>query len=516
MTIKDTKHRVIHEGLVSVLGGENVSDDPSVMLAYARDWMPESTINPNPPAFVALPQSASEVQAIVKLANRLGFPFIPVGGNLWSLNTVAREPYTVILDPKRMNRILAIDEKNMFAVIEPYVSHAQLHAEANRRGLYLGAPEAGSQMSSLANHVFQAAWGVSHRLGMGYRNILSMEWVLPTGEVLTTGSLAHAEAGTFWGEGPGPDLRGLVRGSYGVMGGFGVVTKMAVKLHPYPGPKVFPCEGILPDQKSRMPKEHFEWSFFTYPSVKKAVDAMYKICKAEIGGNCSKWPTSYLNWYWAKSGEEYWETWKSRYWQDNCSNMVAVCLWGFSSSKQVEYEKRVLEDIIQETKGEKVPQEVYDRIVSRIANCWIRTTYGPRVISRSGTFMVFSILLDSMDSNIGALKRSEEFIDKYSPPILDCDHTDWIASYEMGHMGYEEDMYPVEKTKEDLAVVLEATMKEIQFDLKRRHEYNIAPALGADYHKAAASVFGYDKLLKGIKGALDPRKVSCPPQPIPE
>jgi hypothetical protein len=86
----------------------------------------------------------------------------------------------------------------------------------------------------------------------------------------------------------------------------------------------------------------------------------------------------------------------------------------------------------------------------------------------------------------------------------------------MGHLGYEEDMYPVEKTKEDLGIVLKATMKEIQFDLKRRHEYNIAPALGADYHKEAASVFGYDKLLKGIKGALDPRKVSCPPQPIPE
>ena len=342
----DKKHKLIFDALVSILGPENVSDDPSVMIAYARDWMPESTINPNPPAFVALPDSAKEVQAIVKLANRLGFPFIPVGGNLWSLNTVAREPYTVILDPKRMNRIVEIDEKNMYAVIEPYVSHAQLHSEANKRGLYIGSPEAGAQMSSLANHVFQAAWGVSHRLGMGYRNILSMEWVLPTGEVLTTGSLSHPDAGTFWGEGPGPDLRGLIRGSYGVMGGFGVVTRMAVKLHPYPGPKVFPCEGILPNQKSLMPEEHFEWSFFTYPSVKKAVNAMYEICQAELGGNCSKWPTSYLNWYWAKSGEEYWETWKSRYWQDNCSNMVAVCLWGFTSSKQVEYEKGVLEDII--------------------------------------------------------------------------------------------------------------------------------------------------------------------------
>ena len=196
--------------------------------------------------------------------------------------------------------------------------------------------------------------------------------------------------------------------------------------------------------------------------------------------------------------------------------MVAVCLWGFTSSKQVEYEKRVLEDIIQETKGQKLPREVHERIVSRIANCWIRTTYGPRVISRSGTFMVFSILVDSMDSDIGALKRSKEFIEKYSPPILDCDYTDWIASYEMGHMGYEEDMYPVEKTPEDLSVVLEGTIKELQYDVKRRHEYNVGPALGADYHKDAAPVFGYDRLLKGIKKSLDPKSVSCPPQPIPD
>lgn len=511
----DKKHKGIYDALVSILGVENVSDDPSIMHAYSRDWMPASTINPNPPALVALPSTAEEVQAIIKLANRLKFPFIPVGSNLWSVNTVAVEPYTVILDPKRMNRIIEIDEKNMYALIEPYVSHAQLHAEANKRGLYLGAPEVGSQASSLANHLFQAAWGVSHRIGMGYRNILSIEWILPSGEILTTGSLSQPEAGKFWGEGPGPDLRGLVRGSYGVMGGFGVVTKLAVKLHPYPGPKVFPCEGILPNQKSVMPKERFEWYLFTYPTVKKAVDAMYKICQAEIAGNCSKWPTSYLNWYWAKSGEEYWETWKSKYWQKNCKHMVAVCLWGFTSSKQVEYEKRVIEDIVKETRGKKVPQEVYDRIVQNIANCWIRTTYGPRVISRSGTFMVFSILVDTMDSNLGALKRSAEFIDKYSPPILDCDHTDWVASYEMGHLGYEEDMYPVEKTKEGLAIVLNGTMKEIEFDLKRRYEYNIAPALGAVYHRQAASIFGYEELLKGIKKSLDPRNVSCPPQPIP-
>ena len=165
--MKDGKHKKIYDGLVGILGAENVSDDPSIMLAYSRDWMPGSTINPNPPAFVALPCSTREVQAIVKLSNRFKFPFIPVGSNLWSVNTVPVELHTVILDPKRMDRILEINEKDMYAVIEPYVTHAQLLAEANKGGLYIGAPEAGSQASSLANHVFQAAWGVSHRLGMG-------------------------------------------------------------------------------------------------------------------------------------------------------------------------------------------------------------------------------------------------------------------------------------------------------------------------------------------------------------
>ena len=73
----------------------------------------------------------------------------------------------------------------------------------------------------------------------------------------------------------------------------------------------------------------------------------------------------------------------------------------------------------------------------------------------------------------------------------------------------------MEKTREGLATVLDGTMKEIKRDLKRQHEYNVAPALGAVYHRDAASTFGYEKLLKGIKQSLDSHNVSCPPQPIP-
>ena len=71
----DNKHAMIYEALVNVLGAENVSDDISVMQAYCRDWMPESTINPTPPDFVALPETVKEVQAVIKLATNFLYIF---------------------------------------------------------------------------------------------------------------------------------------------------------------------------------------------------------------------------------------------------------------------------------------------------------------------------------------------------------------------------------------------------------------------------------------------------------
>ena len=128
-----------------------------------------------------------------------------------------------------MGTIHEIDEKNMYAVIEPLVSLAQLHAEANKRGLYIGSPEASAQSSAVAGHLFQGMWGVGYRLGVAYRNILGIEWVLPNGEILRTGSFSQDSDNGFWGEGPGPDLRGMLRGYAGAMGGVGRATSCHVR-----------------------------------------------------------------------------------------------------------------------------------------------------------------------------------------------------------------------------------------------------------------------------------------------
>jgi glycolate oxidase len=468
------------------------------------------------PEFVVLPNGTEETQKVVKICNRYRVPFIPLGSSQWSIATAPNRPGTLLIDSKRMSGILEIDERNMYAVVEPYVSMAQLHSEANKRGLYLGSPEASAQSSALAGHCFQALWGVAHRLGHGQRNISAMEWVLPHGEILRTGSWAGGTAKPFFPEGPGTDLRGMLRGYAGTMGGVGMVTKMAVKLHPYPGPKEFPCEGMVPVQTSTLPPERFEWHIIKYPTLQKAADAMYEISKAEIGGVLQKWPTVYYDWWWAASNQEYWETWEKGIWQRYCKHAVAVCLWGFTSEKQLAYERRVLEDIIKDTKGKPIPQEIYDMWVPRTANNWIRDTSGPRMTRASGTFLALRLAMDTFDSSVKTCDAGTEWVDKFSPPILDCDGPDWISSYDFGHFGGAETDFPVEKSVEDLGDLMQRLMGMIKQDLARNIEGGIGPFLGAAYHGMAGSIlYNYGALLKGIKKAIDPNVVSNPPQIYP-
>ena len=95
-----------------------------------------------------------------------------------------------MLDLRRMNRILEIDEKNMFAVIEPYVIAAQLQAEAMKVGLNCNMIGAGASCSPLAQSTSIGGHGpASLYMGHASEVLLALEWVMPDGEILRTGSL---------------------------------------------------------------------------------------------------------------------------------------------------------------------------------------------------------------------------------------------------------------------------------------------------------------------------------------
>ena len=87
-----------------------------------------------------------------------------------------------------MDRILEIDKKNMFAVIEPYVIGVNLQAEAMKVGLNTHIIGAGGSCSPLASATSYAGPGPDTLfMGYGGENMLGLEWVMPDGEIIRTG-----------------------------------------------------------------------------------------------------------------------------------------------------------------------------------------------------------------------------------------------------------------------------------------------------------------------------------------
>ena len=269
--------------LRDALGEENVSREPALLDGYS--WQP--TINDDPakwvtrPVAVALPGSREDVQAIAEICNenKLKFKAFATG---WAVYSAPTSENVVILDLRRMNKIIEIDEKNMYAIVEPYVSGAQLQAEAMKLGLNTHIIGAGPVCSPLASAT--SGWGVGWDcLYMSYssRNVLGVEWVLPNGEVLNLGT-PGSDLGWFSGDGPGPSLRGIMRGSSGALGGHGVFTRCAIKLFNWPGPKELKTEGLLIDAQTEIP-ENMEFHICFFPDRKSLADATYEIGDAEIG-----------------------------------------------------------------------------------------------------------------------------------------------------------------------------------------------------------------------------------------
>ena len=510
MPIGDQKHKVIYGELVNVLGPDNVTDDPVLTTAHVKDGGPGAAERVVAKAeFMVMPESTEDVQQIVRLANRYNFSFAASAG-AWLLSFIhspVGRPYHCIIDMKRMNHI-KIDEKNMYAIIESYVTNAQLHAEAMKRGLHMGIPECGGTFSNLANHIYGGNQGTGYRTGFGTRNILGWESVLPTGEILRTGSLTAPGAGWFWGEGPGPDAKGLLKGGAGALCALGVTTKIAVKLYPWPGPKVLPTEGVAPHKKCELPRERFRWHLNTHPTREQLFETMYQIGLAEIGGMLHSYPPFYLNWWWAKSREEYWRFWLDEYWQKNCPHMAAVCLWGFASEKQVDYEEKVLMDIIQETGGKPVPDHAYQRFVPYAVNDWIRDTHVARWWRMAGCIMVASISMDSLRHQHKALDAAYELVDKYTPPILDCDHSSWVLSIDFGHQALSEVDFNIEKTQENM--ILAGNMFREMCMREAMEGWFSQPMGQAPQNLVGPFFYNFHRILAKIKKALDPNYVSNP------
>jgi len=180
------------------------------------------------------PVSTEQVQAIVRIANRYRIPLytISTGKNLGYGGSAPAYSGSVVLDLKRMNRIIEVNEANAYALVEPGVSYFDLYRYIQERKLkvWIDCPDPG--WGSVIGNAVDRGGGYT---AANYRNHFDshcgMEVVLPSGELLRTGmgAIPNSETWQQYKTGCGPWVDGIFSQS-----NYGIVTKMGFWLMPQP------------------------------------------------------------------------------------------------------------------------------------------------------------------------------------------------------------------------------------------------------------------------------------------
>src|SRR4030042_613951 len=146
----------VYQALEDIVGPKNAASDPAVLVSYEFPLAvtsihlgPHYGTNTPRGGAVVLPANTEEVQKIVKLCNKYKIKF-KASSTFWGAMGYPSSENTIQLDMSRMNHVLAIDSKNMFAVIEPGVINGNLQAEAMKLGMTPHLIGAGASCSPLA------------------------------------------------------------------------------------------------------------------------------------------------------------------------------------------------------------------------------------------------------------------------------------------------------------------------------------------------------------------------------
>jgi len=177
------------------------------------------------PDAVVYPVNAEEVRRTVLLANRHRFPIVPRGAGSGFSGGSLPVHGGIVLSTERMDRIVAIDTENLYAVVEPGVVTGTLKEEARNKGLFYPPDPASLKFSTVGGNIAECAGGMSAvKYGVTRDYVLGLEAVLGTGELIHTG-VATAKGVV------GYDLTRMLVGSEGTLG---IVTRATLRLVPHP------------------------------------------------------------------------------------------------------------------------------------------------------------------------------------------------------------------------------------------------------------------------------------------
>lgn len=205
--------------LANLLGDRfSMSDKERAAHATSTSWLA-----PEHPDAVVWPTSADEVTRIVGICIRHVVPIIGFGAGTSFEGSVNAPNGGVAVDFRRMNRVLAVHAEDLDCVVEPGIVHQDLNEQLAPHRLFFSVdPGSRATLGGMAST--RSSGASAARYGTMRDNVISLDIVLPTGELITTARRARKSSAGY-------DLTRLFVGSEGTLG---LITSLTVRVRPVP------------------------------------------------------------------------------------------------------------------------------------------------------------------------------------------------------------------------------------------------------------------------------------------
>ena len=256
--------------LATIVGDDNVLAGQDILQEYSKDW---SFVPPIRPGSIVKPGKLSEVQSIVKWANKTGTPLIPVSSGTPHFygDTVPGVGGATIVDLSGMKRIIRIDRRNRVAMIEPGVTFGELIPALEKEGLapfMTFLPR--SSKSVVTSFLERTPITIPRHHWEAQDPLQCVEVIYGDGELMRTGSAAGPgtleeqwKVGRAQLRGMGPSQVDFTRLLQGAQGTMGIATWATIRCRPLP--KV---------------KKSF---FVVSDDIEPIIDLVYKITYKKLG-----------------------------------------------------------------------------------------------------------------------------------------------------------------------------------------------------------------------------------------
>jgi len=201
--------------------GERLQTGEAIRRQHANTitWIPNQ-----PPDAVIWVETQDEVREIVRVAAMHRVPIIPYGAGTSLEGHINAPQGGLSLDFSRMNRVLAVNERDLDCVVEPGVSRKQLNDYLHDTGLFFPV-DPGAEEATIGGMAATRASGTNAvRYGTMRDNVLNLTVVMADGSVMKTAQRARKSAAGY-------DLTRLLVGSEGTLG---IITELTVRLYGIP------------------------------------------------------------------------------------------------------------------------------------------------------------------------------------------------------------------------------------------------------------------------------------------